>query len=291
MTRSWLYAFSFLAMTPACANGGSRDPFDNGDGGAAVDGTYDAGRDAASTDGSPPQEASPSDPDGANADGSQPPEGASGDTGTDGTGDDAATGGDATMHDDAANEDSSAADAPESGDGFSGADGPTQDAPASTNIAPSGKGYTWQSMTSSSADTPKNAAPAVNDGNLATQANIDSASGDSPNAWEGAGVTFSSGHTVTSVIFVQGTTTSGGDGWFESNLVLQFSSDGTTWTDSGWSMTPVYTYWSDVSGKTYTFNGTQATGIEGVRVAGQVNTTAVGKSWWAAVTEVEVFGY
>jgi hypothetical protein len=144
-------------------------------------------------------------------------------------------------------------------------------------------------MASSSADTGRNAAAAVNDGNPSTQVNIDSSAGDRTNAWEGAGVVFSSGRTVVSVGFVQGTTVSGGDGWFEANFKLQFSMDGTTWMDSGWGVTPAYGYSSAVSDRTYTFSGAQQTAIEGVRVVGQVNT--VGNSWWEAVKEVEVFGY
>jgi hypothetical protein len=144
-------------------------------------------------------------------------------------------------------------------------------------------------MTSSSADSGKSAAAGINDGDTSTQVDIDSSSGDRANAWEGAGVTFSGGRTVVGVAFVQGTTASGGDGWFEANLKLQFSTDGTAWTDSGWGVTPAYGYSAGVSGKTYTFSGARAAGLLGVRVVGQVNT--IGNSWWEAVKEVEVFGY
>jgi hypothetical protein len=178
----------------------------------------------------------------------------------------------------------------------SGGDGPTGDdggsdasdgGPTATNIAPAGTGYTWQSMTSASANTGRTAAPAVNDGSPATQANIDSSTGDKANAWEAAGVTFPTGHTVVSVRFVQGTTVSS-DGWFEANLGMEVSTDGSTWTAPGWTFSPAYAYSNAVSGKTYTFSGLQLTGIEGVRIVGQVNTT--GNSWWAAVSEVMVFG-
>jgi hypothetical protein len=143
-------------------------------------------------------------------------------------------------------------------------------------------------MTSESADTGKKAAPAVNDGNASTEADIDSSTGDSMNAWEGAGVVFTSAHAIEGVTFVQGKTTTGGDGWFEANLKLQFSTDGTTWTDSGWSCAPTYSYTTAVGGKSFVFSGAPGAGIKGVRLVGQVNT--VGNSWWAAVSEVEVFG-
>jgi hypothetical protein len=180
-------------------------------------------------------------------------------------------------------------DAPSEGDAPSSHDAPSEpDAPASTDLAPTGTGYTWQSMTSSSADTGKKAAPAVNDGNASTEVDIDSSTGDSTNAWEGAGVVFTSAHGIASVTFVQGKTTTGGDGWFEASLKLQFSTDGTTWMDSGWSCAPAYSYTTAVGGKSFVFSGTAASGIKGVRVVGQVNT--VGNSWWAAIGEVEVFG-
>jgi len=143
---------------------------------------------------------------------------------------------------------------------------------APVDLAPLGQGYTWQSMTSATATSGRQSAAAVNDESLTTQANIDSSSGDNANAWEAAGVVFASAHTVTSVSFVQGTTVSGRDGWFEAGFARQLSTDGTTWSAAGWTPTPAYSYTSAVSGKTYTFAGTPATGIKGVRVVGQVNT-------------------
>jgi hypothetical protein len=145
-------------------------------------------------------------------------------------------------------------------------------------------------MTSASADTGRLAAPAVNDDSVATQVNIDSSSGDQANAWEGAGVVFTNARLVTSATFVQGTTVSGGDGWFEANFTLQITTNGSSWTDAGWSSTPAYAYSSAVSGKTYVFTGSAPlTGVRGVRVVGQVNT--VGDSWWAAVKELIVLGF
>jgi hypothetical protein len=163
-------------------------------------------------------------------------------------------------------------------------------AAAGTDISASGTAYTWQSMTSPSANTGKTAAPAVNDGSLSTQVDIDSSSGDNANAWEAAGVVFPSGRTVASVSFVQGTTgsASSGDGWFEAGFGLEISTDGTTWSATGWSVSPAYSYSSAVSGKTYVFSGGALSGVVGIRVVGQVNT--VGKSWWAAVKEVIVLG-
>jgi hypothetical protein len=158
------------------------------------------------------------------------------------------------------------------------------------DVARAGTGYTWQSMTSATADTGRLAAPALNDGSPSTQVNIDSSSGDKANAWEAAGVVFASPLTVASVSFVQGTTGSStsGDGWFEANFGLEVSTDGTSWSAQAWSSAPAYGYSSGVSGKTFTFSGAPLSGVRGVRVVGQVNTA--GKSWWAAANEVMVFG-
>jgi hypothetical protein len=50
--------------------------------------------------------------------------------------------------------------------------------------------------------------------------------------------------------------TSAYDGNFEANVKLQFTTDGTTWTDSGWTISPTYPNDQNASGKTYTFSGT-----------------------------------
>ena len=183
-------------------------------------------------------------------------------------------------------------DAAAAPDALLGGDGsPGGDASSDTNIAPTGTGYTWRSMTSSFANTVLAAEPAVNDDNLTTPLDIDHTNGDSPNAWEAAGVTFASGHTIASVIFVQGTLPpTNTDGWFEANsLKLQFSTDGTTWADSGWAFSPAYSYSIAVSGKAYSFGGPPVNQARGARVVGQVHTTGTG-SWWVAVNEVEVYG-
>jgi hypothetical protein len=266
-----------LLGSTACANGeavsGEGDPLEAG---PALDGTAsDAANDSHPP---PPTEAGPPHNDATTGSDSSGPE----DTGAPA---DVTVPSDVTVPGD----DGSPGDAPSGSDAPSIHDAPSgQDAPASTDLAPSGTGYTWQTMTSSSVDTGKKAAPAVNDANASTEADIDSSAGDSANAWEGAGVVFASAHGIASVTFVQGKTTSGGDGWFEANLKVQFSTDGTTWTDSGWSCAPAYSYSTAVGGKSFVFSGAAASGIKGVRVVGQVNT--VGNSWWAAVNEIEVFG-
>jgi hypothetical protein len=227
------------------------------------------------------------------------PEG--GATAPDGTGDEtfaseAGSPGDATSSDGNAGPldatlDAAPPDAPMAGDDAITRDAnpPAPDA-SGTDLARPGLAYTWQSMTSATADTGKVAAPALNDGSPLTQVNIDSSTGDHAGAWEGAGVVFPSGQSIASVAFVQGITgtASTGDGWFEANFGLQFSTDGMTWSAAGWSAVPAYAYSSAVSGKTFGFSGPAVSGVRGIRVVGQVNT--VGKSWWAAANEISAFG-
>ena len=73
--------------------------------------------------------------------------------------------------------------------------------------------------------------------------------------------------------------TTGGDGFLTASLKLQFTTDGATWTDSGWTVSPSYPYSSSASGQTYTFSGTAVSGVLGARVIGQVRTTDTSYHW------------
>lgn len=155
-----------------------------------------------------------------------------------------------------------------------------------SNIAPSGTGYVWKNNTSATSNSNRTAQTGINNNNLTT--NVDISSGDSANRWEAAGVTFSSSKTITSVKYYAGDLASSGDGYFEANAKLQFSTDGSTWTDSGWTVSPSFSYTSSDCGKTYTFSGTQVTGKKGVRIVGQVRVND--GSYYARVKEVQVYG-
>jgi hypothetical protein len=98
---------------------------------------------------------------------------------------------------------------------------------------------------------------------------------------------FSRPQTISSVAFINGTVTSEGDGLLEANISLQFSADGTTWTASGWSISPAYPYSGSASGNSYTFTGAAISGVLGVRVAGQVRTKDESYHW--IVKEVQIF--
>src|SRR5437763_12119807 len=126
-------------------------------------------------------------------------------------------------------------------------------------------------MTAGTANTGKVAHTGLNDNNLTTDVDIDAA-GDAINAWEAAGVTWSTARTISSAKFINGTVTTGGDGFLTANCKLQFSADGTTWVDSGWTISPAYPNSSAASGQTYTFTGAAVSGKLGARVVGQVRT-------------------
>jgi hypothetical protein len=157
-----------------------------------------------------------------------------------------------------------------------------------SNIAPSGTAYGWSGMTSSTVNTGKAALPGLNDNNLTVNVDIQP-NGDNVNAWEAAGVIWSSTKSISSVDFINGDITSGGDGFLTANLKLQFSTDGSTWADSGWTVSPGYPYSSSAGGKTYTFSGTAVSGKLGARVIGQVRTTDTSYHW--IVKEVQIIGH
>lgn len=156
-----------------------------------------------------------------------------------------------------------------------------------SNIAPGGTGYIWSNMTSSTSNSGRATARGVNDQNLTANVNI--STGDRVNAWEAAGVTFTSAKSISSVTFINGDITSGNDGNFEANVKLQFSADGGTWTDSGWSISPQYPYSSAAGGKTYAFSGTSTSSKKGARIVGQVRVKGISYFW--RVKEVQIFGH
>jgi YD repeat-containing protein len=159
-----------------------------------------------------------------------------------------------------------------------------------TNIAPAGTGYRWSKNTSASANSNRVVASGINDGNMTADVHLNGGSDDNTNAWEAAGVVWTSAqNNVTSVEYTNGSYTARG-GVFTANFKLQLSTNGTTWTDSGWTCTPAYPYdSSSAAGKTYTCNGVAAS-VKGARIVGQVRTrTPVGISRYTNARELKVF--
>ncbi|NJM41922.1 MAG: hypothetical protein HC853_14790, partial [Anaerolineae bacterium] len=74
-----------------------------------------------------------------------------------------------------------------------------------------------------------------------------------------------------------------------ANLQAQYTTDGSTWVNTGWTATPSYPYDSASSaGQTYVFTGSPINNVTGVRVVGQVHT-ATSNSWEASVREVMAY--
>ena len=160
------------------------------------------------------------------------------------------------------------------------------------NLAPAGVGYTWYSLTAPTDNSPRAAAPGINDGNLATDVRLLPGNGtDVTNAYEAAGVVWPAPQTMTRVLCRNGSYTTDENGVFADAFGLQFSPDGVTWTNAGaaWTLTPAYTYNSPLSANvSFTFTGGVAT-VRGVRCVGRVHTGWTGNSWFARATEVQAF--
>ncbi|MGK5035820.1 glycosyl hydrolase family 18 protein [Janthinobacterium sp. LB3P118] len=154
------------------------------------------------------------------------------------------------------------------------------------NIAVAGKGYIWNANASATANTNSALAPAVNDGNLSTTLMLNNNGEGGAQKWQAAGVMFSSAKSVTSAVFVNGALDSYGNGYFESGLSLQYTLNGSTWVESGWSVTPAYPNNASASSVAYTFSGKTISGVVGVRVSGRAGPS----SWSGSFKEVKVFG-
>jgi chitinase len=155
-----------------------------------------------------------------------------------------------------------------------------------SNIASSGTGYIWAKNSSATANTNRSAKPGINDGNLTTSVLLNPPGEGGAAVWEGAGVVWPTAKTITSAKFINGGDDGYGNGYFQANTKLQFSTDGTIWTDSGWAISPVYPHNSSAWNKTYSFTGIARTGVKGVRVVGQL-----GDSWSGSIKEVQAVGH
>lgn len=165
---------------------------------------------------------------------------------------------------------------------------PTPSGGGGTNVALSGTGYCWWSLTNLSADSNRTSCAGVNDNNLTANVELHQGSDDNMAAYQGAGVVWASGQTINSVVYKNGTLDQYDNGVFTADIRLQFSTNGTTWTDSGWTISPAYAYDSSAAGGvTYTFSGPAVSNVKGVRVIGQVRTTNASLSWHAHAVELQ----
>ena len=161
-----------------------------------------------------------------------------------------------------------------------------------SNQATSGTAYRWFGNSTAASNANRTADVRINDGNLLVDVNLSGSGDDVANAWEGAGVVWPSPHTLTSMKFQNGAADSAvnadANGEFSANVKMQYTTDGVTWIDSGWAITPAYVG-NNISSanKLYTFTGSLSN-VLGVRVVGQVHT-ATTFSWHANVNEVEAY--
>ncbi len=159
---------------------------------------------------------------------------------------------------------------------------------AQTDLALSGTAYRWAHDPAATANTNQVAAPRLNDGNTAIDVKLNGGSGEAATLYESGGVIWSSPQTIGEVQFVNGTWQASNDGAFCANLSLQTTVDGTTWTNSGWTVSPDYAYDSRAaSGVTYTFSGPPRS-VLGVRITGQAHCRG-GNSDWDNMREVLAF--
>ena len=150
---------------------------------------------------------------------------------------------------------------------------------AQTNLAPAGLAYRWAHNATATADSNRLAAPGLNDGNTTTDVNLGGRGGETVTGYESGGIVWSSPQTIGEVQFINGTWQTSNDGAFCANLSLQTTVDGTTWSNSGWAVSPVYAYDSRAAtGVTYTFSGSPLT-VLGVRVTGQAHCPGKNSDW------------
>ena len=94
-----------------------------------------------------------------------------------------------------------------------------------TNLAPVGIGYTWYSMTTSTANSPRAADPGINDGNLNTDVYLLPGNGtidNVANAYEAAGIVWSNTQTLASVVYRNGSYDAASNGVFDAEFKLQY---------------------------------------------------------------------
>jgi len=167
---------------------------------------------------------------------------------------------------------------------------PTATTCVPANVVSSGITYRWWGMSSSAANTNQTVEARLKDGNIAVDVNLRGSGDDVVNAWQAAGVIWSTPRSLSSMSFYNGAADSANNqianGEFSANVKLQTTTDGVTWIDSGLPIAPAYVG-NNISStsKWYTFTGSLSN-VLGVRVVGQVRTSSL-FSWHANVNEVQ----
>ena len=96
-----------------------------------------------------------------------------------------------------------------------------------STLRPAGAGCTWYSLGRPTDNSPQAAAAGINDGDLNTDVPLFPGTGeDIANAYEAAGVIWSTPQTISRVIYIQRLLHHYHDGVFAAGFALQFSPDG-----------------------------------------------------------------
>ncbi|MET3134452.1 spore germination protein YaaH [Oxalobacteraceae bacterium GrIS 1.11] len=155
------------------------------------------------------------------------------------------------------------------------------------NIEALATGYIWRKNANALTDTNRLASPGINDGQLGAGVTLNPEGEGGLAKWQAAGLLWPVAKTISSVKFINGKLDGEGNGYFQSNVSLQLSTNGSTWIESGWTLSPAYPGNGNAAGQSYTFTGAVTSGIFGVRIAGKTGTD----SWSAIVKEVQVLGH
>jgi len=155
-----------------------------------------------------------------------------------------------------------------------------EEPPPPLNLAASGTAYVWGENTSITGTANQSAQPRLNDNiqdSFAINSNV------SAKRYVGAGIIWTTALPVSSIKVNTGVWDASGDGSWSGELQVQFTQDGTTWTNSGWTISPAYIYGQGSENKVYSYTG--SANIKGFRLMGAVRTTT-DSSYWVNLKEL-----
>jgi Domain of unknown function (DUF4082) len=156
------------------------------------------------------------------------------------------------------------------------------------NVAPSGTTYRWSHNRTDTLNANRVAESELNDEEFDIDVRLNGSRHEPATAYEAAGVIWTEARLLDRVDFVNGSWEGSGDGAFCAELKLQATTDGVTWSDTGWTVDPAYAYDSSAAGGSrHSFRGTPINAL-GVRVSGKIRCTQQG-SYWANVSELLAF--
>jgi len=157
---------------------------------------------------------------------------------------------------------------------------------ANAEIASSASAYAWSANSNANANDNRIERAELNDGDVSASVALSEAGENGAALWEAAGLIWTERKTISRVDFINGAIDSYGNGYLQQNCSLQFTTDGTTWLESGWSVSPEYPYSAAAAGQSYTFSGPELQGVLGVRVSGQTGA----ESWSFSAAELRAVG-